>query len=284
MIGFPNNIDSATLSGGSFTAGLPLANLQTRKLKEVARTTNAAKANTYVQIALPKPRASRILSLVNHNFSTAARYRVRGSNAGPIGDADVCPYDSNWLDVWPIVYPYGTKEWEDPNWWGGRYSTEELSGYSATLVHLFSKAMLYQYWRIDIDDTANPIGYLQWGRMFIGPAWQPAINMSWGASIAWETDTDVQKSLGGAESYDVRSPYRVQRYKLDAMTRDEAMSNAFEIQRRAGIDKEVLWVSDPDDTVHALRTRFLARIRSLSPIEYPYFNNNTTAFELKELQ
>jgi hypothetical protein len=469
MIGFPNNIDSSTLSGGSFASGLPLTNTQTRQLKEVARTANTAKTSTFVNIDLGSAKATRVLAVANHNLSLAAKYRVRGSSEGTavkclpgnddltnlqfggwspfasgggvatvqamvdpvvgtyfritktagepgdwagiqntnvamlsgklysvgcwvrrgsttatgympnvdtigtlgllsapnvinaatapsvgvwtkvttannnaygesnimtgtgtaylwvdsnVGDyIDVklpdiemgtsatssavavpwgaAPYtrpagimdswqsytcDSGWLDVWPAVYPFGTKQWEDPNWWGGKYSQEEITGFTATLTHVLPLNQTCRYWRIDFDDTTNSAGYVQWGRIFIGPVWQPAVNMSWGASLAWETDTEVGKSLSGSESFDYKQPYRVSRYKLEAMSRDEGLANAYELQRRAGIDKEVMWVEDPDATFHALRTRFLGRLRTLSPIEYPYFDNNVTAFEIKELQ
>jgi hypothetical protein len=140
-----------------------------------------------------------------------------------------------------------------------------------------------QYWRIELNDTTNLAGYVQAGRLFIGPAWQPTNNMSYSNSLAWETKTVVDEAISGAEYFDVRLPYRVAKVSFDWMATDEAMTNAFEITRRAGIDQEVMYIHDPDDTVHALRRRFLSRMRTLNPIENPYFNQNKQAFEFKEL-
>lgn len=279
MIGFPNRADSATLSGGSWAAGLPLNNLKNRILGKVARSATDATADTQFDIDLGAEKKIRIAALVNHNFSLDAKYRLRGST---VSNFATSVYDSGWLPVWPAVYPSQSLDWEDPNWWSGQYTDEQRAGYTATLVEAEPANVLARYWRWEIDDTTNAAGYVSIGRLFIGPAWQPTYNMEYGARAAWETKTEIQEAIGGAEFFQRRTPFRVQNITLD-MTLDEGLANAFEIQRRAGIDAEVLWVADPDDTVHALRRRYLARLRKLSAIEHPYFNNNKTAFELKEL-
>lgn len=284
MLGFPNQIDAAVLTGGAFVATMPLTKVQGREIKDIARTVNAQRASTFIKIDQLKSSPARVLAIINHNFSLDARFRVRGTNTADKGDDDTYEFDSGWQDVWPTVYPYGTKEWEDPSWWGGKYSEEEIAGYTPSLIYLLPSIKLMRYWRIDIDDTTNKVGYLQFGRMFIGPTWQPTINMSYGASLALETDTEVQKAQGGAEYFDVKTPFRVKNLRLDNLTTDEAMANVFELQRRAGIDKEILWVFDPDDQVHAIRNRYLGRLRQLSPIEFPYFRTNSAAFEIKEIQ
>jgi hypothetical protein len=283
MLGYPNRIDAGTLSNGSWTAGLPRANIQDRRLGQVARTSNAALASTVVDIDLGSDKSIRSVAAINHNFSLAAKYRLRGS---AVSNFATTVYDSGstLLDVWPVVYPAAALDWEDDNWWSGKYTAEQISGYTTALVVILSRNIIARYWRLEIDDTTNAAGYLQLGRIFIGPVWQPTINMNAsGASLGWETKTEVQESLSGAEYFQRRTPFRVQRFALNAMTADEGLANAFEIQRRAGIDKEILFIHDPSDTVHALRRRFLARLRQLTPIEYPYFDRSKTAFEVKEL-
>lgn len=281
MLGFPNRTDAATLSGGSWTAGLPLSLLQSRVIGKTARTVDAALASTKFDIDLGAAKKIQLIALVNHNFSLAATFRITASTSPSFSPL---VYDSGWSDVWPEVYPFGTLEWEDDNWWSRKYTAEETSGYIASLIKILPTFKLARYWRIEINDTTNAAGYVQVGRLFIGPAWQPVINMSYaGASIGWETKTEVQEALGGAEYFQRRTPYRVQRFSLDAMAQDEAFSQAFEIMRRAGIDQEILFIHDPDDTVHALRRRFLARLRTLNAIEYPYGTTNKAGFEVKEL-
>ena len=280
LIGFPNRIDSAVLSGGTWAATLPRLNLQNRLLGKVARSTLATLASTQFDMDVVTIKATKILSLVNHNFSLAAKVRIRGSD---VPDFTTSIYDSGFLPVWPAVYASTEVDWEEDSFWAGQYTDEQRAGYTAAYIHVMSTTVRARYWRVEIDDTSNTAGYVQIGRVFIGAAWQPTINMAYGAPIGWETKTAVQESLGGAEYFQRRTPYRVQNIQLDHLTINEALGNAFEIQRRAGIDGEVLWVFDPDDTVHALRRRFLGRLQALSPVQYPYPRINSTAFSIKEI-
>lgn len=280
MLGFPNRIDSATLSNGAFAPTLPLTNLQQRLIGVVARTVDATLASTKFDINLGTIQKIRVLNLTDHNLSLRASYRVTAATDSTF---TTLLYDSAWPMVWPEVYPYGTLEWEDDNFWEGGYTLEEISGYTTSFTHILPTNIRAQYWRIEINDTLNPDGYVQIGRPFIGPAWQPINNMSYGNSLAWETKTVVDEAISGAEYFDHRVPYRVARISIDWMSQDEAFAQAFELMRRAGTDQEILYIHDPDDTVHALRRRFLSRIRTLNPIENPYYNINKQAFELKEL-
>lgn len=280
MMGFPNRVDAAALSGGSWTTGLPLSNLQDRTLARVARTTDAALTSTTFDVDHGASKSVRVLALANHNLSTYARIRVRGSNDATFATSVT---DTGWVDVWPVVYAYGLLEWEDDNWWSGKYGADELQGYRWTRVIVLPSLVALRYWRVEIDDQRNASNYVQIGRLFIGPVWQPKLNMSYGASIGWETTREAQPALGGAEYFADGVEYRVTKFSLDCMDQDEAFSRAFEIQRQASIDKEVLWIQNSGDTNHALRRQFLARLRSLSAIEYPYYQINKAAFELKEL-
>jgi hypothetical protein len=279
MIGYPNRIDASTLSGGSWTAGLPQVNLQNRIIGQVARTTDATAASSIINIDLGSSKNIRLLSLRNHNISVTGQYRVRGSDDNTFATSAI---DTGTLDVWPVVYPFGTSEWEDDSFWSGQYTAEQIAGYTTELVVILSASTVARYWRIEITDTTNAAGYIQAGRVFIGPAWQPIVNMIYGASIGWTTQTQMQRSLGGSKYFQRRNPYRVETFTLDYMTEDIGMSNAFEIDRRAGIDGEILWVHDPADTVHALRRQFLATLQQLSPIQFPVTSATQKAYAIEE--
>jgi hypothetical protein len=280
MLGFPNRADSAVLSGGAWVPTLSVSNLTDREIGLLARTTSAAPASSIIVIDLGASTKVQAISLRNHNLTLKARYRIVGSMTA---DFSVLSYDSGWADVWPEVYPWGSLEWEDDNWWSGKYTKEETEGYITELDHLLPQIKALRYWRIELSDPKNPAGFIEAGRLFIGPVWQPKINMAYGASLAWETSTTASAALGGAEYFQRRTPYRVGKFSLDFMEQDEAFSKAFEIQRRAGVDQEVLYIHDPADTVHSLRRRFIGRLRTLNPIEFPSVDIHTAAFEVKEL-
>lgn len=280
MLGFPNLLDQATISGGSWQATLPLAHLQTRTLGKVARSADTTIESTRFDLDLGKDRTIRALALANHNLSSVATLRI---TAAATADFAVPIYDSGTVEAWPVVYPLESLEWEDDNWWDGKYTAEEREGYTWTHVHILAAVVLARYWRVEISDPTNTNGYVQIGRPFIGPCWQPENNMSYGIGLQWETDTVTQRARSGAMYFERRTPRRVTRFTLEHMSENEALANALEIQRRAGIDAEVLYIYDPADTVHAIRRQFLARLRELSPIENPYCNGHQTAFNLEEL-
>ena len=280
MIGFPNRGDSATLSGGSWLSALPLTNLQVRTIGRVARSTNTAATSTKFTMDFGRSQAKRIFALVNNNITTAGQYRLTASDDA--GFATLA-YDSGTVDIWPEVYPYPVLEWEDDRWWSGKYSEEDLAGSYRNLIIVLDKVYTARYWRLELFDTGNPAGYVQAGRLFFGPSWIPRMNPSYDLELGWETTTTVQVSLGGAETFDRRISFRSTRFSLDYMTEDEALSTAFDMDRQAGIDQEVLWIQNTEDTTNAHRRRFLGRLRALSAIKYPYYNTNSKAYEIKEL-
>ena len=280
ILAYGNLIDGAALSGGSWLSTLPLANLQSRILGKVARSADALTASTQFDINLGTTALIRLIALVGHNFSLAAQYRIRTAN---VADFSTTITDSGWVDVWSVIYPFGSLPWGSPSWWGGRTSASDAASYRAPVTCILSASINAQYVRVEISDTGNTAGYVQLGRVFIGDGWQPVKNMVYGAGLAWENRSEVQEALSGAEYFNARSSPRVARVSFEDMTEDEAMATAFEIQRLAGVTQEVFFAWAGDDTTHALRRQFLARLRTLSPIENPGPDRWRAPFELKEL-
>lgn len=279
VLGVYNRVDASTLTGGSWTSGLPLNNLKTKILGQVARTTNALAASSTFVMDLGDAKKIQVVSVVNHNVSLAGKIRIRASDT----NFGTVVYDSGEIDVWPSVYNTIDLEWEDSAYWSGQYTAEEITGYTPTTVHLTTVPVVARYWKVDIIDTTNAVGYIQIGRVFIGPTWTPERDAEVGLSVAWETNTQVQKALNGTKYFQRRNPYRVTRFTLNVLGTDEAMSYAFEIDRRIGIDGEVLWIQNDQDTIHALRRRYLANMRELTAIEFPYSTLARKAYTLEEV-
>lgn len=280
VIAYGNQADVAALSGGSWTSSLPLANLQDRRLGRVARTSNLLTASTKFDADFGGTRLFRTIALVNHNLSLSAQYRIRLSTAA---DFSTSVADTGWLGVWPTVYPLGSLPWGSPSWWSGRYSAEEVAGYTGALIYVLPTSTNARYLRVEFNDAGNADGYLDLGRLFAADGWQPTRNMVYGASLAWEDPSEIQEALSGAEYFNERSKRRVARFGLEAMTENEALARAFDVQHQVGVTKEVLFVWDPGDSTHSLRRRFLGRLRTLSAIENPGPDRWRTPFEIKEL-
>ncbi|MEW9586239.1 hypothetical protein [Paraburkholderia sp. DGU8] len=277
LLAYPNLTDGATLSGGSWQA--PLTNLQDRRLARVARTTDCTTPNTQFAIDLGKDRKLQVVSLVSHNMSTQGQWRVL---TGDDPTFVTNKYDSGWQVAWPVVYPFGTLEWEDDNWWECTISQDARAGYPGILLDLLPSIVLARYVKVLFSDAANAAGYLQFGRLFLSPGWQPANNMSYGASFNWETDTKVARSLGGTPYFDRKNPRRVDKFSLGFLSDAEAKATVFEMQRTLGMDGELLVAWDPGDALNLIRQSFVGRMRALNPIATVFLNNNSNAFEIEE--
>lgn len=284
ILAFPNRVDATyytvTFSGGSWEPTLPLTNLREPLVSSVARATDAARLSTKFDVDLGTDRTIRVVGIPAHNMSRTARVKITAATDAAFTDI-VSTVD--WFDVWQEIYPWGTLDFEDPAFWDGKITEEDAEGYPLPVVHIFAAAVVARYWRFEIDDTANSDGYVELARLFLASGYQPTINMSYGASLGWETDTSVEKSLSGAKFYDERAPRRVAQFVLENISQDEALSSPFEMNRQLGVSRQLLFIMDPDDTIHLHRRAFLATIRQLSPLEFPYFERNQMAFELEEV-
>ena len=196
---FPNRIDAAVLSGGDWP--LPLTNLQNRYLADVARSNGLTEEKTQFDIALDQARAVRALILVANNFSLSGEWRVQGASDAAFTDII---YDSEVMDVWPRIFDTADLLWEDENYWSGRPLLEDIEGYTWSAILVLPALVIAQYWRVLINDEFNTDGYVQIGRVFISGQWQPTRNYDYGAGLAFETNTLVEQTRGGAESFDVQ--------------------------------------------------------------------------------
>ncbi|MCY1253016.1 hypothetical protein D9M68_123170 [compost metagenome] len=304
LLAHPNVADGGTLSGGSWQVALN--NLMDRRLSRVARSTTAAKADTQFVLDLGQSRLVSVIAVVRHNLSTAAKWRLKMANdpsfASPVYDnavlvppdgsaslqmdfvaASYLLWDPDWQLAWPTLFPPSALEWEDDNFWTGSITEEARREYPSLLLVVLPKPTAGRYIKVEVDDEANPDGYVEFGRVFVGRAWQPQYNAKWGASLGWETDTTVQRALSGTPYFDRKSGRRVMRFELGFLSRDEALGGVFELQRQAGVDREVLLIWDKDDAINLLRQSYLGRLRQLNPITRAFVGNHSNPFEIEEL-
>lgn len=280
FLGYPNTIDAATLSGGDWVTTLPLTQLQNRLLGNVARSTDATTSATTLDLDLGAETPVRALALVAHNLSLDATCRIHAAAASDFASP---LYDSGAVSVWPGGLDPLELDWESPEWWSGQLDAAQRAAYTPLFAHLLGEPVYARYWRVALTDTANPDGYVQIGRGFIGNGWQPAVNYNYGASLGLETTTHIETSLGDVEYFDRHAPRRVFRFTLAWLDAAEAYRQALWLQQQCGLDREILLIADSADLSHGLHRHFLGRLRQLSPIEHPYYHTHQTAFEIQEI-
>lgn len=251
VLGYSNQIDTATLSGGSWNASYPLTNLQNRYLSQKARTANALSASSVINLDLASAQSIGVVALISHNFSAAATVRIQGSSAA---DQSVALYDS---------------------------TAETI--YSGTDYAKSFTAVSARYWRISISDTGNSSGYVQLGRVFIGWRFSPTNNIDWNPTLAVESKTAILESLGGPEYFDERPNRRLFTGQWSWLSDPEAYNVLLAIQRSHDVSREIYLIQDDTDINYRGTTNFLARFRQLSPVEWPYLGQHTCGVELGEL-
>ena len=286
LICWPNHADVSTLSGGSWLPSLPLSNIKSRFKSQVARSTDLNEASLVINADLLRNRYITSLALVGHNMSTSATIRVRfWSDAG----MTACVYDSGYVEVWPRWYDTLQLRWGDDNFWSGSVSQGQLETIPPIFLHVpfaSSLSLASQSVRavsFNAKDDGNTDGYVQIGRLYLAEDWTPVLNMSYGATIAWNDPSIVDTSLDGTEYYEERPKFRTITFTLDNMKYKEGINKSLLMTLDRGVTKDFLFVFDPSDPQLLQQRSFVGRLSQLSQLDHPTFGRTSMAFSLKEV-
>ena len=165
-------------------------------------------------------------------------------------------YDSGWLTPWP------TGE-----------TAEDLDGLNVGHFDVVpSTQTAFRYASVQIDDTANADGYVDLHRFVVAGAYEPTLNMSYGAKFRQESATTKVPTDGGAEHFNVKKVRRGLRCVLGNVAEAEAFANPWKFQRQLGLDGQVVIMPDQADTTLMHERAFLARLETLGELEAVYLS------------
>lgn len=286
LLCYPNHVDSATLSGGSWTSTLPLTNLQTRFPRQYARTTDAFASSSIINVDFGDSVYSTAIALVNHNISLDGKIRVR---LWSDSDMTETVFDSGEQDVWPRWFDTLQLRWGDSNFWGGKISPKLFGTVPAIYLMMLdtagfaANATAARAATIEISDEGNDDGYIQAGRLFIAEDWTPSHNMVYGASIQWVDPSIVDTALDGTKWFDKRTKYRQQIFQLKYMKYSEGANKALLMTQQLGLTGDMLFVFDPSDQQLMQQRSFVGTLAELSPLEFWMFRLTSMAFKIEEL-
>ena len=275
---FQPKSDTATLSWGSWRAALPLTNLQTDRLSKLARSTDTALESTRLRVTLTSASTFMAVVLAATNVTTAVKWRIRSYTDDTFATPD---FDSDWIE--PFVGLAEDLEWGDPNWWLQLLPFDDDER-RINLIHVFDTApTARQHWSFEIDDTTNPAGVIDIGRLFMPLAWEPSINYGYGDNgLTFQDNTLRSTTLGGSEDAWRRINPRVFRFGIDYLPETEAYQKAYPLMRTAGFNGEVFVVPDKDDDQFMQQRSFLGRISQMDGISQVAFQLAGVGFEIKE--
>lgn len=268
----PNYVDVAgvTADGGSFVRPMLPSNVLSKSFARVARTTDCRLSSTRIWIDLGQPRAIKGVAVPWFTASTVNRaLKARATGYSAKSESSTLKGTTGWTDVYPVIYREQDLTFEDPHWLDGKLTPEEAAAARMPFFAVFDTAVIAQYWLLELDDRGSELGYVEVPRVFLCPGWQPAfpVNLKYGSSLGIEPRTQVEESWGGTEYFDVQTPRRVVRFGFEYLPEDEAMSLLFDLQNSLGVDGQMFFSWNPDDTIHRHRRSFAARFRVLSQFE-----------------
>ena len=159
-----------------------------------------------------------------------------------------------------------------------------VAGYGLS-AHVLPAAVNARYWQCDISaaSLAATLGFLDLGRLWIGPAWRPTRNFAYEWTDEWEdlsTVTGVQRS--GLEFVDKGPRRRRLTFAFKALTEPEAKVTVKELGRIAGISGQVLFIQEPDGPYEGYEA-IIGRLVEVSPITQPNFAMYERVFQIRQI-
>jgi len=267
-------------SGGSWSAGLPLTNLQDERVHRKARSATDSTTDAQFDLDMGVARAGlRIVAGIGHNLSLAGLVRVRLST---VADFATNVYDSGWVAPWENAYPAtGLPSWH-PSYASLDFTAEDADNYPLGLTFVTPAAVTARYLRWEFDDSSNPDGYLEMGRLVVAPGWQPSYHPDQGAEIGYDTSSRSQETDGGSFVHTDRARRRLVTLRFGDLPQNEAMVSFFEMQRRLGTTRQLFFVFDPEDGANLHRRSLLCYQRQLTALTMPSYGRNTVPVQLVE--
>lgn len=252
VLGHTNRIDAATLSGGSWNASYPLANLKTRYLQQKARSSNALIGSTVINLDLGAARSIGVVALIAHNL-TADSATVRIQGADNTGQSPTL-YDSDALPVY------------------------QGTDYALTFPEASAR-----YWRISMADTGNAAGYVTLGRLFIGSRFKPTWGASFGSAIGIGSNSVMTQASGGNKFARKRATWRTWKLDFNYLSDAESYGALLAILRAHDITDEFYAIIDATDTLYRGERHMLCSVKQLPAMAHPYVDINSVGLELEEL-
>jgi hypothetical protein len=191
--------------------------------------------------------------------------------------------DTGWASAWPPAFDVGALAWEDPRWWSGQYSSDDIAGYIWTYPILFAAPWLAQSVTVEVSDPTNAAGFVDIGMIDLASAWQLTVNYSYKGAIGFRFRTRSSEQEGGVLEFDRRAAPRTFSGQVEAAPATDACQLTFQDLRQNDIDTPAMWIQAPNDPRQWLRTSFLARNVSPGPISAVTDNQFNFVINIEEV-
>lgn len=257
-------VDDGVLTATNEVSALPGTNLQDIQPTKKWRTTSLS--TMAIEIDLTTAKAVNLISLIAHNATSTATWRIRGATSQAILTSTTVGYDSSTITMWPSTGK--PQDWNDQLF---------------SLKWLGSNAQTFRWWRVDVFDDANGDGYFEAGRLIIDNAWQPTVGLSPNWGFRWIDPGTRERSIIGNLYPTQRTRHRIFEFTLDFNDKDAMLNNAAELQRKRGISQDVFILADPTGTTHLHKESVYGLFTDLQPLVNTAFDIFSQVIIIEEM-
>jgi len=184
-----NKWTEATITSSSEATGFPDTNTQHRWQTYCWQTTDDTAE--WIKVDLTTAQNIKALVINNHNFTGAATLKIQAH--------------------------------ADDAHWGAPDLDDTLAITDGKVVKFWSSNQSYRWWRISIEDAANPDTYIKIGHVFLGSYFEPAVNYQH-RTVTLTDPSIVKMSTGGQISVNEKTHYKTISYSFPSLTEAEVVT------------------------------------------------------------
>lgn len=289
VIGFNDYVPEAVVGGGGYVPELPLTNIQTDDLEEVARTSSLLPADTKFTVDLGTTKAIGIIAIKVNNASPDLTYRIRSyADAGLTTvqlDTGVLSIESGTVVDWTDTNDW--LEWEDANFWSGITPSEygDLPLYIIYTVPIAQiSAATARFWLIELFDEDNPDTYLDIASAMLFQIYRPEFNYEPGGTFSFEFLQDENESKGGRRVFHEVGIRRQARFSWPSISEDAGFDNWMRIVLRSRTSRRIFIIPEDTETGDRLRLRaFPATFKTAPALAQLNIDRASTAIDVLEV-
>ena len=278
-----NLSSTGVLSGGAWSADLPLSNLQddARYVGAPARQLNPADpTSARFDLAFARGQGVNLVGVLFHTLSLSARYRLRLAPQG--GSLEAPSFDTGWAPVYGRVFPSEQIAWEQPNWWTGQLLQADIDLYRRHLWIGVAPVRIASMLRLEFEDASNADGYFDIGGLWVSAAWSPQVNFDRGRTLSSEPRDLVDEAPSGRRFGEERTPRRKVAVSWSMLAEAEA-GRLFDAGSRARTTRTVVFIPDLDDPLSLAREAFPATFEQPPSPKFTYEHGNQVSATLQEI-
>lgn len=270
---YDNAADRATLSASSTAGSLAVSNMLTDIKSEVWRSTGSTATITATWTTAEMV---GMVALPFCSLSSGATIRVRAYT----NIADVTPVLDTGVQMAAEAPPFDVWGWGSEPLGVNAYA---YGGASYGVVWL-NTIVTAQKIIVDINDSANPLGYIEASRIITGTYWEPVNNADYGVEVGVSDLSKHERSDAGDLRTDRGAIYKTMSLDLNFMPAQDRNA-LWRIIRGNGMSRPIYLSLIPKatDALEEQVFQIYGKLSRSSALRYQFANQYSSQLEIEEI-